>query len=449
MSGDLHHGPGTAARLLLLLEARRNLLRSMTRAWRRYGDLVPLHWGAARVFLLVHPDHIRHVLEERAADYPGSGGSPLLRALLGQGLAMIEGERWQRDRDLMLPAFHRERLATLAAGMVEATAEMLARWRERARRGEPVDLALEARRLTMDIALRSLFGRDLGQDGEAVGRAWYVVTDALRRKRLAALARKLSGRRDDREVHEALATLDRVVGQAIAARRHAGDDRGDMLSMLLLARDEAGQGLGDREVRDEVMNILFGAYDTTTTALVWSWVLLCCHPEAAERLRADLAATLGERPPTFEDAPRLTFAREVFQESLRLYPPAWLYGRRATAADELGGHAVPPGSSMLICSYLTHRHPDFWERPETFDPGRFSPERSAGRPRFAYLPFGRGPRQCIGSNFALLEGQMVLAMTTQAFRMRLLSPPPSPERAGGVRPEAGIVVRLQPAGAPE
>jgi cytochrome P450 len=436
--------PRPAARLLLLLEARLNLLRAMKRAAERYGDLAPLHWGAGHAFLLVHPESIRHVLEERAPDYPGSGGAPLMRALLGEGLAMIEGERWQRDRDLMLPAFHRGRLAALAGGMAAATRQMLDRWRERARRGEAVDLALEARRLTLDIALRSLFGPDL-EDAETIGRSWYAVTDALRRKRAAALARRLVGKRDGEVARQALGTLDASVGRLVAERRRAGGDRGDLLSMLLLARGRDGQGLDDRAVRDEAMNILFGAYDTTTTSLVWTWVLLCRHPAAEERLRAELDAVLGGRPPELEDTLRMAYMRQLLQESLRLYPPAWIYGRTAAAADEIRGHAVPRGSAMLIFPYLTHRHSEFWERPETFDPDRFSPERSAGRPRFAYLPFGRGPRQCIGSNFAMLEGQVVLAMSAQAFRMRLLTSPPSPERAGGVRPEAGIMAGLRPA----
>jgi cytochrome P450 len=424
---------------------RRNRLRAVTRAARRFGDLVPLHWRALRIFLVSHPDHVRRILEERVDDYPAVAGrsAPLLRRLLGEGLAMIEGERWRRDRDLMMPAFHRERLAGMAGEMVAATESMLERWRGHARSGEPVDLALEARRLTMEIALRSLFGPGIEAEGAgaAVGRAWYTVTDVLRRKPLANRLRGLAGQ--ERELQAAFETLDGTVLRLATERRREGTDHGDILSMLLLSRDESGQGLSDREVRDEVMNILFGAYDTTTTTVVWSWVLLCRHPNEDERLRDEVAQVLDGRPPTFADAARLVRTREVLQETLRLYPPAWLYGRTAAAADELGGQAVPRGSAMLLCPYLTHRHPDFWERPEAFEPDRFSPERVASRPRFAYLPFGRGPRLCIANNFALLEGQVVLAMTAQAFRMQLLTPPPTPEQAGNVRPEAGITVRLR------
>lgn len=440
-----YRAPATPARLLLLLEARRNLLRAMARAARRYGDLVPLHWGAGRVFLLVHPDHVRHVLEDGADIYRNPPASPLRRALLGKGLAMIEGERWRRDRELMMPAFHRERLAVMTGEMVAATAAMLDRWRARASRGETVDLVEESQRLTMDIALRTLLGQDLQGEGGDFGRAWYAVTDRMRRGRLATLARKLTGRRDDEELRAALATLDALADRTVEAHRQHGDDAGDVLSMLLKARDGSGQGLSDREARDELKNLFFGAYDTTTTTLIWSWVLLCRHPQEDERMREELGSVLGERPPVFADSPRLVVTREVVQETLRLYPPAWLYGRGATADSELEGHAIPRGSTLLLFPYLTHRHPEFWERPGEFDPGRFSPARSAGRSKYAYLPFGRGPRLCIGSNLSLLEAQVVLAMTAQAFRMRLLTQPPSPERAGTVRPERAVHVQLLPA----
>lgn len=424
------------SRLRILLEARRNLLRAMSGAVRRHGDLVPLHWGASRTFLVSHPDHVRRVLEERADIYLNPGPSPRIRALLGEGLATLEGERWRRDRDLMLPAFHRERLAAMTDDIAAGAAEMIGRWREHARRGEPVDLALEARRLTMDIALRLILGQELKGEGEEFGKAWYRITDRVR-------GGSFGRRRDGDGIRAALDTLNTLTDRAVAARRREGGDAGDMLSMLLIARDEAGEGLSDREARDEIKNIFFGAYDTTTTTLAWAWTRLCLHPEWDERMRGEVEAVLGGRPPGFADAPRLVHTREIVQETLRLYPPAFLYGRMAAQEDELGGHPVPRGASVLLFPYRTHRHPDFWERPDEFDPGRFSPERAAGRPRFAYLPFGRGPRLCIGSNLALLEAQVVLAMTAQAFRMRLLSPPPTPERLGGVRPEEGVRVELR------
>jgi len=215
--------------------------------------------------------------------------------------------------------------------------------------------------------------------------------------------------------------LDRVVYDIIETRRRPGQQQDDLLAMLLVARDEeTGAGMTDRQLRDEVMTFLLAGHETTAVALTWTWYLLACHPAVAERLRAEIAAAIGSRTPTLEDLPQLRYARMVVEEAMRLYPPVWGFMRQAVGADEVGGFTIPKRSVVTISPYVTHRHPAVWEDPERFDPDRFTPERVRSRPRFAYLPFSGGPRLCIGNEFALMEAQLVVAMTVQRYRLQLV-----------------------------
>ncbi len=245
----------------------------------------------------------------------------------------------------------------------------------------------------------------------------------------------------NRRVQSAIRTLDKVVYGMIEERRRSGEDRGDLLSMLMAARDaDSGETMNDQQLRDEVMTLFVAGHETTANALTWTWYLLAKSPPVARRLRAELDQVLGGRAPTVDDLPKLPYLLQVVQEALRLYPPAWLIGRTPIQDDEIAGYHIPAGSTIMMSQYVTHRHPDFWEQPEGFDPDRF-----AAHPPPAYFPFGGGPRVCIGNNFALIEARLVLATVAQRYRVELVpGHPVEPESMITLRPRYGVQVTLRP-----
>lgn len=249
----------------------------------------------------------------------------------------------------------------------------------------------------------------------------------------------------NRRINAAIHTLDAIVQGLIQERRQRAIERGDVLSLLLLARDEeTGQGMSDQQVRDEVMTLLFAGHETTSNLLAWTWFLLATHPEVEQRLQAELDAVLGGRLPTVEDLAHLPYGHRVLEETLRLYPPAWSLARKALVDDKVGGYVLPASTIILMSPYVTHRHPAFWEEPERFDPDRFTPERVAVRPRYAYFPFGGGPRQCIGNTFALMEAHLILATVAQRYRLRLVPDHPvEPQALLTLRPRDGLPMLLE------
>jgi cytochrome P450 len=391
---------------------------------REYGDVVRMR-GLPTLYwhLVAHPSGVEHVLQTRQQNYPkGKLFNKPLSLLVGEGLLTSEGEFWRRQRRLAQPAFHRQRIAALGATMTRATEQMLERWRGFERSGEAFDVALEMTRLTLQVAGLTLFGVDLSDEAGRVGPALRVAFEHLnyRMSYPWALPEVLPTRRNRRFLR-ARRALDEVVYRIIRERRREGRDTGDLLSMLLVARDEeTGAGMSDEQLRDEVMTILIAGHETGAAALAWAWYRLARHPEVEMKLRAELEEVLGGRTPTVEDLPSLKYTKMFFDEVLRLYPPAWGLPRQAREEDEVCGHRIPAGSLLVVSQYVTHRHPDFWDDPERFDPERFTPERVAARPRFAYYPFGGGARQCIGSSFALMEAQLILATAAQHFRPRLV-----------------------------
>jgi cytochrome P450 len=298
-----------------------------------------------------------------------------------------------------------------------------------ARDRKPLDVYNEMRRLSLDVVTRALFGVKVQEDTRAAGHAFAVLSEALTNHLYSPLfflfLHPGLPTPSNRRARAALRTLDRIVGSIIARRRAQGpvDGEDDLLSLLLHARDEEadGGGMDDRQVRDEVMTVLLAGHETTAMALSWTWYLLDRHRDVAERLRAEILGALGDRDPTIEDLPRLEGATRVIEEAMRLFPPAWIIMRVAKEEDEIGGYRVAPGTLVMLSPYLTHRAPEVWPDPERFDPDRFTAERSEGRPRFAYFPFAGGPRQCIGSEFAMTEATLVLATIIRRFRLELAS----------------------------
>lgn len=404
--------------------------------------------------LVTHPDGVEHVLKRNQKNYRKSDIFVRPVSLLaGRGLLTNEGESWLRQRRLAQPAFHRKRLAALAALMANSAEQTALRLTERqSQEPKPViDVLGEITRLTLGIASQALFSIDYSDDADRVGSAVRVAFEHInfRMNTPFALPLKIPTPRNRCFLH-ARQTLDNLVYDLIRERKRTGEHPGDLLSMLMDAHDEeTGEGMSDRQLRDEVLTLLIAGHETTSAALAWTWYLLALHPGAETRLHAELARVLGGRTPAAEDLPALPYTRMVIDESLRLYPPAWGQPRQAINEDRIGDYRIPAGALVTLSQWVTHRHPDFWENPEAFDPERFTPERSAGRPVFAYFPFGGGARGCIGASFALMEAQLILATLAQRFRLELVPGyPVKPDPTFALRPLGGLLMRVR-ARAPE
>ena len=395
-------------------------------------------------FLVIKPEYIEHVLLTNQKNY---GKSHFLRRalgpLLGDGLLISEGEFWRRQRRIAAPAFHNKRIAEFVATMAGCTEATLARWRGIK---EPFDVAAEMMGLTLDIIARTMFSKDVRGEVETVRRLTDVVV-ALPPNMLDLLGfPEWLPRRQPPAYRRVIAEFDAMVARLLTERRADGIDRGDLLSMLLAARDpETGEGMSDKQLRDEILTIFLAGHETTANALTWTWYLLARHPEAEARLHDELDRVLGGRPPSFADLAELKWTRMVLEEAMRLYPPAHTISRTALGEDRIGGVRVPRGASITISIYVTHRSPNIWPEPERFDPERFAPAAVAGRHRFAYLPFGGGPRICIGSSFAMAEAQVIIAAIAQRYRLRL-APGHVVEPIGLVtlRAKSGVWVTLEP-----
>jgi cytochrome P450 len=401
-----------------------DVLEFYGRSRRDYGDVVrfraPLgnHW-----YLVAHPSGIEHVLQTNNANYVKGVINEPLKLVVGQGLLTSEGSFWLQQRRLIQPAFHRARLAQLADTLTGAALETSTRWEKLLPEHEPIDVTREMSRLTLRAVGLALFGAELGRHADAIEESLGVAIEHVnyRMMRPYALPEHIPTPRNRRFVR-ARWTLEGVVRQLIAQHRKNSDESTfDLLSMLLEVRDEqTGEGMSTRQVRDEVMTLLLAGHETTAMALSWTWYLLSQHPEVERKLHDEVDAALSGRAPTFEDLPKLSYTRMVLEESIRLYPPAWAISRQPLQDDVIDGFCIEAKAPLMLLPYITHRHPEFWDRPETFDPERFTPENVAKRPRYAYFPFGGGPRLCIGREFALMEAQLILATLAQRYRLELL-----------------------------
>jgi len=389
---------------------------------RTYGRMAHYRLGFSQIVFVNEPDFIQEILINQAQHFIKERTQRRMKILLGEGLITSDGEVHRRQRRIAAPAFHKQRIQAYGAVMVDRAAHMRSQWKA----NQPLDVASQMMHLTLQVVARTLFNTDVTEDVLQINEQVNVIMQlynyliALPRAE-AYLQWPLPGLIRFRR---ARATLDKVVQRMIADHRRDGVDRGDLLSMLLRSRDEETDhsGMSDEQLRDEVLTIFLAGYETVANALTWTWYLLSQNPDAESRLHAEIDAVLGdERLPTLEDLPGLRYAEMVFAESMRLYPPAWAMGRQSTAEVELGPYRFPAGTYFFFSQYIIQRSAEYFPDPLRFDPNRFSPENKAGRPRFAYFPFGGGGRQCIGEAFAWMEGVLMLTTIAQRWRLRFVA----------------------------
>lgn len=423
----------------------RDPLAYLSEVGKKYSDVARLGLGSTDVFLLNHPDHIHRALREESDKYVRSGGMwEVLSLLFGKGIAVTDGEVWKRQRRLIQPQFHHKHLAGLVPTMTGAIDRELAQWQGLSGRGQRVDLAAEMNRFSMSVFLEAMFGAvitpeesKVASESMSVGLA-HVQTRMLFHA-LPSWVPVPGGAKFQRSMR----ALDKIV-QALIQQREGDPGSNDLLALLLSARSEGGRGMSPEVLRDEVLTFFIAGSETTATAMIWTLALVCQHPEVEARLREEIRSVLDGRNPRYEDLPKLAYTLMVIQESMRLYPPVWIVTRQAKEDGRLGEYLIPKKSFVAVLPHIVHRHRDFWSDPDVFDPERFGPGKAAQRHRCAYMPFGVGPHQCIGNNFALIEASLMLTMILQRF---VLKPSPGyqakPVLLDTMRPAGGLPVTLE------
>lgn len=423
-------------------EIQRDPLTFLLRNAAEHGDFIHYPLGLWDVIQVNHPAIIKHILQDNNRNYTKNTIQyNTLAQVTGRGLLTSDGDLWLSQRRLMQPAFHRKRLAAYDDIIVATTAAMVDRWSP----DQTMDIDAEMMQVALEIVGKTLFGLDLRREAAELTEGVLEMLAYVVYRASTPVAPPLSlptGR--NRRYKAAMKKLEGVVYDTIARRRAEGEDRGDVLSILLAARDDAGAPMSETQIRDEMVTLIVAGHETIASALTWTWYLLSLNPGVRRHLEAELEQVLGGRLPGVDDLHELPYTRAVFDEALRLYPPAWLITRRALADDIIGGQTIPAGAIIIISPYVMHRHPGYWANPAGFDPAHFEPEASSQRPRFAYIPFGGGPRLCIGDNFALMEGPLILATVAQRYRLNLVpSHPVKMDALVTLRPRHGLLMTAE------
>ncbi len=401
-----------------VFEPRGDAIGYFTRCVREFGDIVFLRFLGVPMCFVNRPEYIESVLVTQSGNFEKSKDYRALRRVLGNGLLTSEGEFWRRQRKLVQPAFHQERIAAYAEVMAGYTERMLASWTD----GQTLDIHAAMMHLTLDIVAKTLFDTDVSHEAEDVSAALDVLMGKfMRQAGFAFLLPSFIPIPTTSRLQHAVRQLDKVIYGIIQQRRASGQMSGDLLSVLLQAQDEEGVGMTDRQLHDEIMTLFLAGHETTANALSWTWLLLGQNPMVEEKLAEELRSVLGGRVPTPSDLPQLPYTDMVLRESMRLYPPVWIIGRRALAPFRLGEYELPAETNVLMSQLLMHRDARYFPDPERFDPDRWNPNdpRGASLPRFAYFPFGGGPRVCIGAGFAMMEAALLLATIAQRFRVHI------------------------------
>jgi len=405
-----------------------------------YGDIVTMRYYSFRVYFISHPDYIEQVLVTDNRKFIKGRILRKNKQLFGNGLLTSEGDFWLRQRRLAQPAFHRGRIASYADTMVRYASRIANEWSD----GEERDLHAEMMRLTLSIVAKTLFDADVDREAKRVGHALEAIMQ------LNSDFRKLiltpTWLPTPRKIRATIATakLNRIIYRFIEERRASGVDNGDLLSMLLAARDDDGSRMTDRQLRDEAITIFLAGHETTANALAWTWMLLAQNPIVEVKLHEELDRVLGGRVPTVDDLPNLRYTNHVVTESLRLYPPAWGMARIAIEDTEIAGYPIPKGCGVSLAQWVVHRDPRWFEAPLEFRPERWEGDLLKRLPRFAYFPFGGGPRQCIGNNFAVMEASLLLATLAQQFKISLVPGKEIiPAASITLRPKTGIWGKIE------
>ncbi len=430
---------------LKLPQFHRDLLGTFTEIWQKYGDTSCFR-GLWTSYMFVHPRDVEHVLQTNSKNFRKGRNFDVVRHSTGNGVFTSEGDFWLRQRRLMQPVFHRQKISIFAKIITDTTDEMLERWQLFAERKQSFDIVAEFMRLTLSIIGKSLLNRDLGGEASAVRDSFEVVREyTMRRLILPVTIPPQFPLPLNRRLQKALRKFDNLVYELINERRRNPEKYQDLLTMLMEVEDaDTGEKMSDLQLRDEVSTLIGAGHETTTQALGWTFYLLGNHLEIEKKLCFEVEQNLDCRVPTFDDLPNLEYASMCFKEAMRIYPPVWMLNRTAVKEDEIGGYYVPAKTDILLLPYLTHRHPEFWEDAEEFIPERFSAENSENRPKFAYFPFGGGPRICLGNNFAMMEAQLIIAMILQKFKVELVPEyKVEAEVSLTLRPKRGIMVSLE------
>ena len=411
-----------------------------------YGDIYTLNLGLSKVVILNHPRHAQHILRDNARNY--HKGGPLwdaVRDMLGNGLVVSEGDFWLRQRRMMQPQFHRQRIAALNTLMVEAIAGVLDTWQTAANSGEDFDIAPAFDRVTMSVILRTMFGTGLNAD--EMDEAAEAMTIGLNYIMQGTVTHPLPDwlpLPGKKRYQEAMARFDEIVYRIIGECRRGEGEENHLLAMMLDVVDaETGEGMTDQQLRDEVATLFLAGYETTSITLSWAMYHLGQNPEMMTKLKAEVDEVLGDRWPTMADLRNLSYTKMVIEESMRLCPPSFWLPRTALEDDEIDGYHIPAGTNVVSLTYMYHHHPEEWENPGEFNPERFTPKNSANRHKFAFVPFGAGQRMCIGRDFAMMEGQLALAMVMQRFGVTAVPGHiTTPQLSSTLRPKGGVMVNL-------
>jgi len=426
-------GPRGLPILGVMPEMVSDMLGLFTKTAREFGGIAQFRLLNSTYFLITEPDYVKYILQDNHRNYVRGRSVETGRVLLGNGLPLIDGDFWLRERRLLQPAFHREKIASLASTAGSVIDSFVQDWEKSAGSNQPIDLDEQMMRLTLTVIIKSMFRAEIDDKIRSLSHAFNVASKFMlwRSQQMWAAPLSVPIPRNV-EYNRALKVLNETIFPLIAeARQHPKDD---LLGMLLAMRDEeTGEGMSDRQARDEVVTIFFAGHETTAATMTWAFYLLSEHPKVEERVRNELKTVLNGRVPTFADLQKLTYTQQVLNEVLRLYPAAYLFAREAVTDDVIDGFRIPAKTLIFITPFITHRDAKYWKDPETFDPERFAPEQVGSHPRHHYYPFGEGPHVCIGNNFALMEMQLILATVLQRYHLRL-----DPSHPIALKPEATL-----------